>query len=122
MHSRPTEVPSGAQVVLQAALEQLRLEGAIFFRSELTEPFAFESSPAALAYALHPGAQLHIVARGSAWVEGTYGDRLWAQEGDVIVLPYGDHHTIGGGGHRRTSPDRQPARPSAVDEPSADPP
>jgi AraC-like DNA-binding protein len=24
------------------------------------------------------------------------GDRLWAAEGDVIVLPYGDQHTIGG--------------------------
>ena len=26
---------------------ELRLEGAIFFRSELTKPFAFESTPAA---------------------------------------------------------------------------
>ena len=54
--------------LLQAALEQLRLEGAIFFRSELTEGFAFESTPQALADQLHPGAEriilFHIVARG----------------------------------------------------------
>jgi AraC-like DNA-binding protein len=86
--------------LLESALEQLRLEGAIFFRSELTEPFAFESVPLQLADALHPGADrlilFHIVAHGSCWVAGADGARHWASEGDVIVLPYGDRHTIGG--------------------------
>src|SRR4051812_11226635 len=98
-----TEAPpllAEAPDLLQAALEQLRLDGAIFFRSELTEGFAFESTPLALADALHPGATrlilFHIVARGSCWVAGDDGVRHWAHEGDVIVLPYGDHHTIGG--------------------------
>jgi AraC-like DNA-binding protein len=82
------------------ALEQLRLEGAIFFRSQLTDAFAFESTPLALADALKPGATrltlFHIVARGTCYVAGPDGERHWAHEGDVIVLPYGDHHTIGG--------------------------
>jgi AraC-like DNA-binding protein len=86
--------------VLQSALEQLRLEGAIFFRSQLTEPFAFESTPCALANALHPGAEriilFHIVAAGSCWVAASDGERRWAHPGDVIVLPYGDQHVIGG--------------------------
>src|SRR5437764_3217583 len=86
--------------LLDAALQQLRLEGAIFFRSELTEPFAFESTPLQFADALHPGAErlilFHIVARGSCWVAVEDGERHWAGEGDVIVLPYGDRHTIGG--------------------------
>ena len=38
----------------------------------------------------------HIVARGSCWVAAGDGDRHWAQPGDVIVIPYGDDHTIGG--------------------------
>ena len=92
----PAETPQ----LLETALEQLRLDGAIFFRSELSEGFAFESTPAALAEALHPGADriilFHIVARGSCWVSGEDGDRHWAEPGDVIVVPYGDRHTIGG--------------------------
>lgn len=86
--------------LLQAALEKLRLEGAIFFRSALTEAFAFESVPAELADGLHPGAEriilFHIVTRGSCWVAAEDGERHWATQGDVIVLPYGDRHTIGG--------------------------
>jgi AraC-like DNA-binding protein len=97
-----TEEPAdlAATPLLRHALEQLRLEGAIFFRSELTEPFAFESTPSALADLLHPGAErvilFHIVARGTCWVAGDDGERHWAETGDVIVLPYGDHHVIGG--------------------------
>jgi AraC-like DNA-binding protein len=89
-----------APALLQSALEQLRLEGAIFFRSELSEGFSFESTPQQLADGLHPGAEriilFHIVARGTCWVAGDDGIRHWAEAGDVIVLPYGDHHVIGG--------------------------
>jgi Cupin len=49
---------------------------------------------------LHPGAErlilFHIVARGSCWAAGAEGDRHRAVHGDVIVVPYGDPHTIGG--------------------------
>jgi AraC-like DNA-binding protein len=91
-----TDVPAA----LQHALEQLRLEGAIFFRSEWTEGFAFESVPNAVAGTLHPGAErlivFHIVACGSCWVAADDGERHWAGPGDVIVIPYGDRHDIGG--------------------------
>ena len=86
--------------MLRSALEQLRLEGAIFFRTELTEGFTVAAQPNAVAGALHPGAErlilFHIVARGSCWVAADDGVRHWAREGDVLVLPYGDEHTIGG--------------------------
>jgi AraC-like DNA-binding protein len=86
--------------LLRSALEHLRLEGALFFRSELTEPFEFESTPLALADALVPGAErlllFHIVARGSCWVAVDDGDRYWAHQGDVIVMPYGDRYVMGG--------------------------
>jgi AraC-like DNA-binding protein len=91
---------SEERCLLDSALHQLRLEGAIFFRSELTEAFAFESTPLALADALHPGATrlilFHIVAQGTCWVSAEDEERHWAGPGDVIVLPYGDRHVIGG--------------------------
>jgi AraC-like DNA-binding protein len=85
-----------------AALDHLRLDGALFFRSELTDPFEFESTPLALADALVPGADrltlFHIVASGSCWVAMDDGVRYWAHEGDVIVMPYADHYLMGGNG------------------------
>lgn len=86
--------------VVDSALRQVRLDGAIFFRSEFTEGWEYES-PAIedLVAMLHPGAErlilFHIVASGSCWI--TTGDqRHWASAGDVIVLPYGDQHRVGG--------------------------
>jgi AraC-like DNA-binding protein len=65
----------------------------------LTDAFAFESNPLEFADSIRPGAQrmilFHIVAHGSCWV-ATDDEQHWASEGDVIVLPYGDRHTIGG--------------------------
>jgi AraC-like DNA-binding protein len=95
-----TPGPAGTDDVLSSALGHLRLDGALFFRSELTDPFEFESSPLALADALVPGADrlilFHIVASGSCWVAADDGVRHQAHAGDVIVLPYGDHYVMGG--------------------------
>lgn len=85
---------------LRAALEALRLDGAIFFRAEFTERWSYESPPTELAGLLRPGAQrlilFHIVAAGRCWVRTGAGERHWASQGDVIVLPYGDLHFVGG--------------------------
>jgi AraC-like DNA-binding protein len=95
----PVMIESG---VLDDALDHLRLEGALFFRSALTAPFEFDSAPLTLADALVPGADrliiFHIVATGSCWISVPGGDRHWAQAGDVIVLPYGDEYVMGGKG------------------------
>lgn len=86
---------------LDAALSRLRLIGAIFLWSEFSESWAYESLPARTAAdVLHPGAErvliFHVVATGRCWVATPGGERLWATEGDVIVLPYGAQHRIGG--------------------------
>ena len=91
---------SSAPEVLRSTLEQLRLQGALFFRSEFSDAFTFESNPLAVADQVVPGANrlvvFHIVAHGSCWVATDDGVRHWADEGDVIVLPYGDRHRMGG--------------------------
>jgi AraC-like DNA-binding protein len=97
-HDRETEDPSRATAV--AALHRLRLDGAIFFRAEFTERWAYRSPTSdQVAQILRPGARrlilFHIVAAGRCWVRPD-GDPVWAREGDVIVLPYGDQHSVGG--------------------------
>src|SRR4051812_2314751 len=76
-HDRDTAVPdpepTGRDTAI-SALQSLRLDGAIFFRAELTESWAFGSPPSReLAPGLRPGAErlimFHIVAAGKCWIE-----------------------------------------------------
>ncbi len=66
-----------------------------------TESWAYESPPAVeIASFLRPGTErlimFHIVVSGRLWVDVDGGDRHWANAGDVVVLPYGDQHRVGG--------------------------
>src|SRR5690242_21884250 len=91
----------GPPLALQSALERLRLEGAVFLRAEYREPWAYESLTAReTAKILRPDSDrvilFHVVASGTCWVAVDDGDKHWARRGDVIVLPYGDQHCMGG--------------------------
>ena len=82
-------------------VDGLRLTGAVFLRAEYSENWAYESMPVEdLASALVPDARrvtlFHVVASGRCWIEVGSGERHWASAGDVIVLPYGDTHRMGG--------------------------
>lgn len=86
---------------LAAALGRLRLDGAIFLRGVYSEAWAYESVPAADAAAvLAPTAArvilFHVIAAGRAWIEVDGGMRQPVGAGDVIVLPYGERHRMGG--------------------------
>jgi AraC-like DNA-binding protein len=86
---------------LAGALSLLRVNGAFFLRGEYSEAWAFESMPAddvAAALLLDTERVLlfHVIGSGRCWVEPAAGERLWADAGDVIVLPYGDAHRMGG--------------------------
>lgn len=81
--------------------DHLRLTGAIFLRAEYTEPWAYEAVDGeTTASLLHPGASrvllFHVVASGRCWVMLGDREKHWADAGDVIVLPYGDQHAMGG--------------------------
>ena len=91
----------GPTSALSDALARLHLDGAIFLRGEYTEGWAYESLPSRDAAAiLAPDAPrillFHVVASGRCWIETAGGERLWAQSGDVVVLPYNDEHRMGG--------------------------
>ena len=103
-HDRVTGLPDREPtypVLLRTALERLRLEGAVFLRAEYREPWTYESMSGPMTAAmLRPGTDrvvlFHVVASGSCWVAVRGGAKHWAGPGDVIVLPYGDQHTMGG--------------------------
>lgn len=102
-HDRDTgSADQGPGIALAAALDRLHLQGAIFLQGRYTEAWAYRSVPGQDAAAmLAPGSPrvvlFHVVATGRCWieVEGS-GERHWADTGDVIVLPYGDTHLMGG--------------------------
>lgn len=86
---------------LHHVLDALRLQGAIFLRAEYTEGWALEGQGGrAFARLVHPGAErlilFHVVASGQCWVSLDDHERHWARAGEVIVLPYGDEHRMGG--------------------------
>ena len=95
-----TGVEPTQPIPLRAALEKLRLDGAIFFRAEFTESWSFESPLTEITALLRPGAKrmilFHIVAAGRCWISLADGEKHWANQGDVIVLPYGDDYLMGG--------------------------
>jgi AraC-like DNA-binding protein len=96
-----TPEPADGTDALASAIEHLRLDGAIFLRGEYTEAWAYESPTGELmAGVLRPGRErllyFHIVARGRCWVALPDGEPHWADQGDVIVLPYGHQHRMGG--------------------------
>lgn len=97
----------GANAPFVSALDAVRLDGAIFFRAEYTEPWSYES-PIGLEQVLRPGSKrliyFHVVHTGRCWVRVGDGDVHWATAGDVIMLPYGTQHTVGGTDHAETVP------------------
>jgi AraC-like DNA-binding protein/ubiquinone/menaquinone biosynthesis C-methylase UbiE len=94
-----TEAPSGSPVF--PFLDEVRVDGAIFLRAVYTEPWAYESFDGpTTADVLRPGTDrvtlFHVNAGGRLWVALADGEEHWADTGDVIVLPYGDQHAMGG--------------------------
>lgn len=99
MTATPEMAPSAA--LTAGALDRLWLAGAIFLRGQYTESWAYESPTGeAMAQVLSPGRErllfFHIIASGRCWITIPGGDRHWAERGDVIVLPYGHQHRMGG--------------------------
>ena len=93
----------------EAALNRLRLEGAVFLRAEYREPWAYRSMTGPdTAAILRPGTDrvvlFHLVSTGTCWVQVAGQEKHWASAGDVIVFPYGDQHTMGGVGHSEVVP------------------
>ena len=86
--------------IVPQVLDLVRLNGAIFFRSEFRAPWAYWAPPApTLRAAMDSGVGslvvFHIVSHGQCWVSMDDGVRHEVSKGDVVVMPYGDANTWG---------------------------
>jgi AraC-like DNA-binding protein len=94
-----TEAPN-PHAVLTEVLRRVRLSSAVFIRGEFQAPWAFESADAAtLASVVAPGAKrlvlLHICLEGEFRITLPTGETAVARQGEAVVLPYCDVHTMG---------------------------
>lgn len=96
-----TETPNpNAQAVLTEVLRRVRLSSAVFLRGEFGAPWSWVSADSAmLAAVVAPGAKrlvlLHVALEGSFHIALATGESAHIQQGEAVVLPYCDVHTMG---------------------------
>ncbi len=95
------ETPSfqPAVAALSEALRMVRLTGAVYLRGEFSAPWGFESPSAQdLVQALRPEAEqiiiFHAIIEGVCEVRLESGESVTATEGDFVILPFGQKHTM----------------------------
>ncbi|HUR73725.1 MAG TPA: AraC family transcriptional regulator [Sporichthya sp.] len=86
--------------LVSEVLDLVRLNGAIFFRSDMYAPWAYHSPPTLELEGVLPRGtgslvKFHIVAEGACWIALDDGPRHQLRTGDVVVLPYADAHSFG---------------------------
>lgn len=98
-HASSAENTGPSADVLSDVLRAVRLTGAVYFDFELSSPWVAEAPPSReIAAIVMPGAErvieYHLIARGSCW--GQLGDQapIRLNEGDFLVFPQGDAHTL----------------------------
>ena len=89
-------LPSDA---LSAVLRAVSLTGTCFFVVEATGPWWAEvPCAAAIGSCILPGAQqlvsYHVVTEGRCWAGLENGASLWAEAGDIVVIPHGDCYAL----------------------------
>ncbi len=87
---------------LSAALNSVRMTGAIFFNAVCTAPWGFAVPRMAdAAPVLAPGTErlvgYHLITEGRGIVRIPGADDLAIAAGDVVIVPHGDAHTVSNG-------------------------
>jgi AraC-like DNA-binding protein len=105
-----TENPTPLSDVLADLLGSMHLSGTVLFRAEFAEPWGLLAPDAVQMSGMLPFRTehiipFHIVAKGGCWLELKGQERTWLEEGDAILLPYGDSHVLVG----REEAERVPA-------------
>jgi AraC-like DNA-binding protein len=88
--------------VLSTVLKTVKLEGAVFYNAEFSEPWSFRAPPSSnVAPYLAPEPRhviiYHLLTHGRAYASIEDGPRLSLSAGDIVVFPHGDPHIMGHG-------------------------
>jgi hypothetical protein len=86
--------------IVPQVLDLVRLNGAIFFRSQFRSPWSYTSPPVleltgALPHAPGSLVLFHIVVEGHCWIALNGGSKRRLSGGDVVVMPYADAYASG---------------------------
>jgi len=87
IHSHSSGDARLAPDALSVILQDLRLLGASYCRTELRAPWGLELPP-------DEGAVLHAVVEGGGWLHAGAGAPRWLAEGDLVLLPQGAGHRL----------------------------
>lgn len=92
MSNRSEEVQIDGLVTVEAdaiaqALRSLSVASSVFCLSELSAPWGFRVGGAGLA-------KFHLVLSGAAWLRVAGHDPVELFEGDLVILPHGQAHSI----------------------------
>jgi AraC-like DNA-binding protein len=87
---------------LSEILRVVKLDSAIFFNAEFSEPWCLSSPQASTLAPIFVGGAAHIIifhllSEGRAWVEVDDGERVELCSGDIVTFPHGHRHLIGNG-------------------------
>lgn len=88
--------------VLSELLRVVRLDSALFFNAEFSEPWTVDSPPSCeVAGYLSPGARhliiFHLITEGRGYVHLADGRPVMLEPGDIVTFPHGDAHSLGNG-------------------------
>jgi AraC-like DNA-binding protein len=88
--------------VLSEVLSAVRLQGALFFNAEFTEPWCLSSSGAAGIAPIISAESKHLIifhflTEGRAYAAMDDGRRVELTAGDIVIFPRGDCHLLGNG-------------------------
>ena len=87
--------------LLSDLLNSMHLAGMVLFRTEFREPWSVITPDSCqlarvLPFRTEHIIPFHVIATGGCWLELPERQKVWLREGDVVLLPYGDSHRLGG--------------------------
>jgi AraC family transcriptional regulator, alkane utilization regulator len=96
-----TETPLVSFDLLSDLLDSMHLSGTVLFNAAFHEPWAVTTPGSARLAQMMPFKTehiipFHVVAAGGCWLEMNGHEPVWIQEGDAILMPYGDSHVLRG--------------------------